>query len=117
MPVIVLYALPQRDCGSFTAGGFSSGDEYRAWVAQVAAGVGKARVGVVLEPDALTAADCLPADQRQERTALLRDAVGALTANPNAAVYVDGGHSRWLTPTNSRIGCVRSGSSGPAALR
>lgn len=98
MPVIVLYALPHRDCGSFTAGGFSSGDEYRAWVAQVAAGVGKARVGVVVEPDALTAADCLPEDLRQERTALLRYAVGALTANPNAAVYVDGGHSRWLTP-------------------
>jgi endoglucanase len=98
MPVIVLYAIPHRDCGSFTAGGFASGDDYRAWIGQVAAGVGMARVGVILEPDALTAADCLPQDQQRERTALLRDAVGVLTQNPNAAVYVDGGHSRWLTP-------------------
>ncbi len=98
MPVIVLYAIPHRDCGSFTAGGFASGDDYRAWVRQIAAGVGTARVGVILEPDALTAADCLPVDQQTERTALLRDAVGVLVQNPNAAVYVDGGHSRWLSP-------------------
>jgi endoglucanase len=98
MPVIVVYAIPHRDCGSFTAGGFGSGDGYKAWIRQISAGLGKARVGIVLEPDALTAADCLPGDQRLERTALLRDAVGVLTQDPNAAVYVDGGHSRWLTP-------------------
>jgi endoglucanase len=97
MPVVVIYAIPHRDCGSYTAGGFGSADDYRAWVRQVAAGLGMARVGVVLEPDALTAS-CLSEDQLQERTALLRDAIGVLTQNPNAAVYVDGGHSRWLTP-------------------
>jgi endoglucanase len=98
MPVIVVYAIPHRDCGSYTAGGIGSADGYRTWIREVAAGVGMARVGVVVEPDALTAADCLSEDQQQERTALLRDAVGVLTQNPNAAVYVDGGHSRWLTP-------------------
>jgi len=98
MPVVVIYAIPHRDCGSYTAGGIGSGDGYRAWIRQIAAGLGMARVGVVVEPDALTAAGCLPEDQQQERTSLLRDAVGVLTQNPNAAVYVDGGHSRWLTP-------------------
>lgn len=98
MPVVVVYAIPHRDCGSFTAGGFGSADDYQSWVRQIAAGVGQARVGIVVEPDALTSADCLPLDQQQERTALLRDAVGVLTQNPNAAVYVDAGHSQWLSP-------------------
>jgi endoglucanase len=97
MPVVVTYAIPHRDCGSYTAGGFGSDDDYRAWIRRVAAGLGMARVGVVVEPDALVAG-CLSQDQQQDRTALLRDAVGVLTQNPNATVYVDGGHSRWLTP-------------------
>jgi endoglucanase len=55
-------------------------------------------VGLVLEPDALTSADCLPPDQQQERMDLLRYAVQTLTSRPNVALYIDGGHSRWLTP-------------------
>ena len=40
-------------------------------------------------------ADCLSADQRQERFDLIRYAVDTLTRNPATAVYVDAGHSRW----------------------
>lgn len=98
MPFLTLYAIPHRDCGGFAAGGFATGDEYRAWVDQVSAGIGNAPVGIIIEPDALTAADCLPAEEQQERQALLRDAVQMLSRNRNAAVYVDAGHSRWLTP-------------------
>jgi endoglucanase len=98
MPVLALYAIPHRDCGNFSAGGFASTDEYRKWTTQVAAGIGMARVGIVLEPDGLTSADCLSSAERQERYDVLRDAVTALTANPNAGVYIDGGHSRWLPP-------------------
>jgi endoglucanase len=97
LPILTLYAIPHRDCGGFTAGGFATGDEYRAWIDGVANGLGGAAVAIVLEPDALTAADCLPADQQQERYALLRYAVDALNRDPAAAVYIDGGHSRWLT--------------------
>ena len=49
---------------------------------------------IILEPDALAVADCLSADQRQERFDLMRYAVDTLTRNPAAAVYIDGGHSR-----------------------
>jgi endoglucanase len=52
---------------------------------------------IILEPDALAVADCLSADQRQERFDLMRYAVDTLTRNPAAAVYIDGGHSRWVS--------------------
>jgi endoglucanase len=96
LPVLATYALPHRDCGNFSGGGFATADDYRQWIDQVAAGIGASRVGLILEPDGLTSADCLPDRARQERFDVLRDAVTTLTANPNAAVYIDGGHSRWL---------------------
>ena len=52
---------------------------------------------IILEPDALAVADCLSADQRQERFDLMRYAVDTLTRNPATAVYIDGGHSRWVS--------------------
>ncbi len=97
MPVLTLYALPHRDCGSFAAGGFSTADGYRQWIDAVASGLGSSPAAIILEPDALAMADCLSADQRQERFDLIRYAVDTLTRNPAAAVYIDGGHSRWLS--------------------
>ena len=32
MPVLTLYGIPHRDCGSFAAGGMASADDYRAWI-------------------------------------------------------------------------------------
>jgi endoglucanase len=42
--------------------------------------------------------DCLPPDARAARYAALADAVAQLQADPDTAVFVDGGHSRWLSP-------------------
>ena len=95
MPVFTLYAIPHRDCGSFAAGGFASAAGYRQWIDAIAAGLGPMPATFIVEPDALDMADCLSADQRQERFSLMRYAVDTLTANPAAVVYVDGGHSRW----------------------
>ncbi|MGV0993068.1 MAG: glycoside hydrolase family 6 protein [Mycobacterium sp.] len=95
-PVFALYAIPHRDCGSFAAGGFASAAGYKEWVDAIASGLGSMPAAIILEPDALDMADCLSADQRQERFGLMRYAVDALTRDPAAAVYVDGGHSRWL---------------------
>ncbi|WP_407688999.1 glycoside hydrolase family 6 protein [Mycobacterium sp. HUMS_1102779] len=95
LPVLTLYGIPHRDCGSFAAGGFATGDAYRAWIDGIASDVGASRTAVILEPDALAMADCLPADQRQERYDLIRYAVDTLGRNPGTAVYVDGGHLRW----------------------
>ncbi|MBA0046688.1 glycoside hydrolase family 6 protein [Mycobacteroides sp. LB1] len=96
-PVLALYAIPHRDCGSFAAGGFGSGDAYRGWIDGVASAVGSGPAVIILEPDALAMADCLSAGQRQERFELMRYAVDTLTRNPATALYVDGGHSRWAS--------------------
>lgn len=97
MPVLVLYAIPHRDCGSYAAGGFSSGASYRAWIDSVADGIGGSPAAIILEPDALAMADCLSGDARQERFDLISYAVDTLGRNPATAVYVDAGHSRWVS--------------------
>lgn len=96
MPILALYGIPHRDCGSFAAGGFGSGAAYRGWIDAVAADIGGGPAAVILEPDALAMADCLSGDQRQERFDLMSYAVDTLTRNPATALYVDAGHSRWV---------------------
>ena len=97
MPLLALYGIPHRDCGSFAAGGFGSADAYRGWIDGVASAVGSGPAAIILEPDALAMANCLSADQRQERFDLMRYAVDTLTRNPATAVYIDAGHSRWTS--------------------
>ena len=89
IPVLALYGIPHRDCGSFAAGGLGSAGEYRGWIDGIANDVGASRAAIIVEPDALAMADCLSGDQRQERYDLIRYAVDTLTRNPAAAVYVD----------------------------
>ncbi|MDT5113985.1 MAG: endoglucanase [Mycobacterium sp.] len=96
IPVLALYGIPHRDCGSFAAGGFSSAAAYQGWIDGVASAIGPGPAAIILEPDALAMADCLSPDQRQERFDLMRYAVDTLTRNPATAVYVDAGHSRWV---------------------
>ena len=96
MPLLALYGIPNRDCGSYAAGGFGSGDAYRGWIDGVAAAIGGGPAAIILEPDALAMADCLSGAQRQERFDLMGYAVDTLTRNPATAVYVDAGHSRWV---------------------
>ena len=97
MPVLALYSLPHRDCYSYAAGGFGSAGAYRQWTDGIAASLGATPATVILEPDALAMADCLSADQRQERFDLISYAIDTLTRNPATAVYVDAGHSRWVS--------------------
>jgi endoglucanase len=94
---IVLYAIPGRDCGSYSSGGLSGPSAYAAWVREVAAGIGSRRTVVVVEPDALAQMDCLGATARAERSSMLRDALSALrAAAPGAVTYLDGGNSGWV---------------------
>jgi endoglucanase len=95
MPMLALYAIPHRDCGSFAAGGFATAAEYRQWIDGVSAALGSSPAAVILEPDALDMADCLSPGQRDERFGLIRYGVDTLTRDPAAAVYIDAGHSRW----------------------
>ncbi|MDH6196519.1 endoglucanase [Mycobacterium frederiksbergense] len=97
MPILALYGIPNRDCGSYASGGFGSAAAYKGWIDGVASAIGSGPAAIILEPDALAMADCLSADQRQERLDLMSYAVDTLTRNPATAVYVDAGHSRWVS--------------------
>lgn len=113
IPVLSIYGIPHRDCGSFAAGGMGSADSYRGWIDGIATDIGANRAAVILEPDALAMADCLSGDQRDERYDLISYAIGSLTRNPDTAVYVDAGHLRWHTADDmaarlNRVGVTRA---------
>jgi endoglucanase len=95
-PILALYGITNRDCGSYAAGGFGSAGAYRGWIDGVAAAIGPGPAAVILEPDALAMIDCLSPGQQQERLDLIRYAVDTLSRNPATGVYVDAGHPRWV---------------------
>ena len=97
LPVFVAYNIPQRDCGSYSAGGAAGAAAYRKWIAGFAAGLQGKQSIVILEPDALPGMDCLDAAGKASRISLIRDAVHTLKAN-GALVYVDAGHAAWQSP-------------------
>lgn len=95
LPVMIVYNVPQRDCGSYSAGGAGSPDAYRQWIYDFAAGIGNRHAVVILEPDALSGMDCLSWHDRQIRMSLLKEAVGAFNSQGNTSVYVDAGNPFW----------------------
>ena len=105
---LVAYNIPLRDCSSYSGGGATSADAYKAWIRAFAAGIGSRKAIVILEPDALAMLDCIPADQRGPRMDLIADAVSVL-AKSNIFTYVDIGHSAWLATDHAAGRLWRSG--------
>lgn len=94
-PLLVLYALPKRDCGSHSRGNITSRAGYRRFVRGFAERIAGAGAVVVLEPDALTLTWCLTPRQLADREGLIRDATIRLT-RAGATVYLDAGHADWV---------------------
>jgi cellulase len=87
---IALYGIPQRDCGSLSAGGHKNAESYKAWIDRVSAMVGDQTVMVIVEPDAI--GYCGKAEIRKERAPLLTYVGQKFQANnPNAALYIHAG--------------------------
>jgi endoglucanase len=95
VPIMVAYDIPIRDCNGYSGGGATSAAAYQTWVQGLAAGIGKAKALLVLEPDALSQlynASCLNSTEQAERLSLLNFAVTTLQQTaPNTAVYMDAG--------------------------
>ncbi|MBI0384640.1 glycoside hydrolase family 6 protein, partial [Streptomyces albiflaviniger] len=68
LPVIALYNIPGRDCGSYSSGGADGLAAYQAWIDAVAEAIGDRKVLIVLEPDslALLPSDCADASNAEE---------------------------------------------------
>src|SRR6202050_340235 len=102
--VLVLYNIPGRDCGSYSAGGAENTADYETWIDAIAGAVGNQKVVIILEPDAL--AD-LPSDcgydptqvnipqATADRYTQINYAVTTLEAGPQTQVYLDAGNSHW----------------------
>ncbi|MBK4346869.1 glycoside hydrolase family 6 protein [Lacisediminihabitans changchengi] len=92
VPTFVVYGIPDRDCGSESAGGLDAA-EYPDWVAAIADGVRGRDSIVILEPDSLAlSASC---GRQDARIAQVRAAASQF-AGTGAEVYLDGGNSDWL---------------------
>ena len=96
VPVLVIYYVPGRDCSQYSAGGAPTGDAYKTWIDSFVAGLGNHKAVIILEPDglALLPTDCGQPDT-YDRVGLISYAAHALLNDPNAAVYLDAGHSAW----------------------
>jgi len=95
----VLYNIPLRDCGLYSAGGLKNFDEYKTWINGVATGIGQREAIVIIEPDALAGIDCLTAAQKSERLNGIGSAVTTLTTKTKAYVYLDAGNVSWVPAT------------------
>jgi endoglucanase len=89
VPVLVLYNIPGRDCGSYSAGGAENTVDYETWIDATAAAIGSQKVVMILEPDAL--AD-LPSDCGYDPTQVN---IPQATADRYTQIYLDAGNSHW----------------------
>lgn len=99
IPQLVIYGMPNRDCGGASAGGAATFAEWQNWISEIGAGLGSQTVIILLEPDAVALTDCLDAAGIVERNDNIKQAVATLkAANPNVKIYLDAGHSEWHAP-------------------
>lgn len=96
LPVLVLYNIPNRDCGSYSSGG-AEPTEYLDWIDGVVAGIKQRKGAVIIEPDAL-ASDCI----YETSVELIAEAVSRLATNNKTAIYIDAGHPNWQSVETMR---------------
>lgn len=97
LPVLVLYNIPDRDCGNFSAGGAKSSQEYLQWINKVIKGIDGRKVITIFEPDALGLLDrCRNKDDQSEHLKLMDYAINQLVLDGNINVYIDS--SQWTNP-------------------
>ncbi|ROS48965.1 glycoside hydrolase family 6 protein [Frigoribacterium sp. PhB24] len=95
-PVFVTYNIPNRDCGSHSAGGSADNAAYLRWNQLVASRLAGHRASVIVEPDALALISTCPT-QTNGREATIAAAVAAL-ADAGVPAYIDAGNSNWVPP-------------------
>ncbi|MEV0970299.1 glycoside hydrolase family 6 protein [Microtetraspora glauca] len=115
IPIMVVYDMPNRDCGGASAGGAPDHTAYRAWIDQIAAGLGGRPATIILEPDALAImSNCMSGSQQAEVKASMAYAGKKFKATSSQVkVYFDGGHDAWLSASElaSRLNGAEVGSS------
>lgn len=109
-PSLVAYNIPGRDCGQYSAGGANSLSGYQSWIHDFAAAIGARSAIVILEPDALPQITCLSAEGQAGRLQIINYAVAQFkTLAPNTWVYLDIGHSAWLSVSDAATRLAAAG--------
>jgi endoglucanase len=108
VPVLSVYEITNRDCGGASAGGAPNLTAYQQWITSFSRGLGSRLVVVILETDSIALITCLNATDLAARYQALATAIQTIkAANPNAKVYLDGGHSAW-NPAAEQANRLRS---------
>ncbi|ARC58462.1 Endoglucanase A [Frondihabitans sp. 762G35] len=94
-PVFVTYAIPHRDCGDYSAGGWTA-ERYPAWTKAIADTLKGHRAVVLVEPDSLAMLSNCPAET-DVRVPLIKRAVEQFAA-AGVPAYLDAGNSHWVPP-------------------
>lgn len=98
LPVLVIYNIPNRDIGQYSKGGAKTRERYLDFIKRFAKGVGDKSPIIIYEPDSLPHSTLLSEEEQNWRMELMKEALTYLTENCNGIIYIDVGHSNWLSP-------------------
>ncbi|MEU8664496.1 glycoside hydrolase family 6 protein [Actinoplanes philippinensis] len=113
IPALTVYGITNRDCGGASSGGAPDLGQYQTWIGNIARNLGTRTVVINLEPDSIALLTCLNSSEIAARNQALRTATQTLkAANPNAKVYLDGGHSAWNSAGEQASRLVAAGVAG-----
>jgi len=96
--LICIYAIPGRDNGQYSAGGFPDRASYLNFLQTVKTKIGTKSAFIFFEPDALGLTNGLSASLKAERIETLRQGIDILATIPNAETYIDA--SKWISPSD-----------------
>ncbi len=101
LPYFVIYNLPNRDLGHYSKGGANSATEYLLFLQDFCAGIKGHKPIIIYEPDALPHTTHMNDKDREYRLNLIKSGLEVLTEESDAYVYIDIGHSNWLSPEHA----------------
>jgi len=98
LPIFAIYNLPNRDMGQHSKGGVKSGEGYLEFINSFCDGIEGQCPIIIYEPDALAHLADSTKDSVITRLDLIKNALSILSERTLAHIYVDIGHSNWLSP-------------------
>lgn len=98
---LAVYGIPARDLGGPSGGGAANRAAYELWINNLVSGIGNERCVVIYEPDALPMSSGLDLEERQARWDMMKWAIQRFRTGVNTMIYVDAGHSQWLSATDT----------------
>ena len=98
LPVMVVYNMPNRDIGQYSKGGATTATEYLLFLQEFCLGIKEHKPIIIYEPDALPHTTIMTPTDAQYRINLMKEGINILADESDALIYIDVGHSNWLSP-------------------